>query len=145
MLVEVFCLLGLAFVLWGLFSRRTTFSLLSLSAGSIMVAFAISELAGWVPAMLVASLYAGALVALMTVWVIVVAGEKARIDTIYTLALVFMFLIVLAALLLISSNQASLAGRAVLREADYRDFSLLTILLLVALLGGVHTVRGGGE
>ncbi|QOJ79327.1 hypothetical protein IG193_02360 [Infirmifilum lucidum] len=143
MMLELSCLLGLALVVWALFSRRTTFSLLTMSAGSTIVALAISELAGWVPALLVAAFFAGALVALMVVWLVVVVREEARTDTVYTLALVFMFLTLFSLLLLIGTNRIKVGGGVSLRVAEDTDFALLAVLLLTVLLGGLHVVRGG--
>ncbi len=143
MMLELSCLLGLALVVWALFSRRTTFSLLAMSAGSTMVALAISELAGWVPALLVAALFAGALVALMVVWLVVVAREETRIDTTSALALVFMSLTVFSLLLLLGTGRIKLGDGISSRVAEDTDFALLAVLLITVLLGGLHVARGG--
>lgn len=145
MIAEFFSLAGLLLVLYALYARRIALSLLALATGSVMIAYAISELAGWVVALLVASLYAGALVALMAAWAVIVAREEARVDTIYVLALVFLFFAAFSTYLLISGGALKPEPLQVSREADLTDYSLLAVLLLVALLGGLHVVRGGEE
>lgn len=141
-MMEYFAIIGTIVILFGLLYKRIVVSLIALTTGSIMIALAISETAGWIPALYVASLFAGGLVALMTTWIIIVAKEEARIDVIYALAVVLMLIITFSLYLIVVTGKVTINPKTLSRTADPEDFSLLTILLVTSIMGGLRAMRG---
>lgn len=132
---------GVALVLAALFAHHTTASLLLMSAGSAVISLAIAALAGPLSGVLVATLYAGALIAMMAIWLILAEAEEAKRDTLYWVAVAFL-LLALPAGLLAAWKAAVQPPTPLVRAVDLGDVLLLSLILMVAA-GGVPYVLGG--
>ncbi|AKG38668.1 hypothetical protein MA03_04370 [Infirmifilum uzonense] len=143
-MIEYLSLIGVVLIVWGLYSRRIIASLIAMATGTIMISIALSETAGWTPAILVATLFAGGLIALMIAWMMLVTREEVRVDVTYALAVSLMLLTLLSIYILVGTGKIKFEVSQVTRIADINDYSLLTILLVTVLIGGLHIVKGEG-
>ncbi|MEZ0346292.1 MAG: hypothetical protein ABWK01_07065 [Infirmifilum sp.] len=136
-------IVGVSLVLAALFASRVSLSLLLMSLGSAVLSLAIAALAGPLSGILVAALYAGALIALMAVWLVLAGSEQARRDAVYWVAIAFLLLALPAGLLIITmsgTQQVIVVNRGLSTE----DVMLLAVILMVAS-GGVPYVLGGDK
>lgn len=132
---------GVVLVLAALFVRRVTASLLLMFAGSAVLSLAVAALAGALGGVLVASLYAGALIALMAIWLILAETEEVRRDAVYWVA-VAVLLLALPAGLLATWGLAPQAPAQFTRSVSLEDILLLSLILMVAAGGAPHVLGG---
>jgi polyferredoxin len=144
MMLEVCLVLGAALALAALFTPRTAQSLLLLFGGTSLLSLAVAALCGPLCGVVVATLYAGALVALMAVWLILAETEEARRDAIYWVAVALMMIALLAVLLTAWAEGASATSAvgSAAREISPSDLLLLASVLVVAAGGAPYVLWG---
>lgn len=144
MMLEIYLILGAVLVIAALFTPRTAQSLLLLFSGSLLLSLAVAELCGRLCGILVATLYAGALIALMAVWLILAEAEEARRDAVYWVAVTLMAIALPAVLLTLWAGGAEVVGGA-MREVALSDLLLLALVLVVAAGGAPYILWGERE
>jgi hypothetical protein len=144
MMLEIYLILGAVLVIAALFTPRTAQSLLLLFSGSLLLSLAVAELCGRLCGILVATLYAGALIALMAVWLILAEAEEARRDAVYWVAVTLMAIALPAVLLTLWAGGTEVVGGA-MREVALSDLLLLALVLVVAAGGAPYILWGERE
>ncbi|ABL78473.1 hypothetical protein [Thermofilum pendens] len=142
MIEELLSVLGAVIIVGALYSKRVSLSLLLLSLGTVLVAMSIGLLVGATAGILVATVFAGALVALLSLWLIVTEKEEARADSIYVVAAVFFVLITVAFAVLLAFAYRLSPVPVILRKFTAEDAYLLLTLLLVSVTSSIYVLRG---
>lgn len=140
-MIWVVVVTGVVLVIAALFVQRTTASLMLMSAGSAVLSLVIAGLAGPLSGILVAALYAGALIAMMAIWLILAETEEARRDATYWVAVAF-FLLALPAGLLLAWKVAPFTGERLMRAVSHEDILLLSLILIVSASGAPYVLGG---
>ncbi|MEM0087825.1 MAG: hypothetical protein QXS92_04420 [Thermofilum sp.] len=140
-MIWIAVVVGVALVLAALFAQRATASLLLMSAGSAVLSLVIAAFAGPLSGVLVATLYAGALIAMMAIWLILAEAEEAKRDALYWVAVAFLLLALPAGLLAAWRPVLQLQAPPA-RVVSLEDILILSLILVVAA-GGVPYVLGG--
>ncbi len=134
---------GGGLIVAALLCKRLNRALALLFAGSLTLAIDIAALAGFASGVIVAALYAGALVAMILVWLMLLEEEKTRVDAIY---LASVALAAASGLLLLPRGAALLGGGAPEPwSPGLLDVGSLMLVLAAASIGVVHILGGDAE
>lgn len=140
-MIDVFFgLVGTLFVIASLLCRKISRSLFLLFLGSITIAVDIALLSGMVSGVIIAGLYAGAMVAMMLVWLMLIEEEKTAVDLIYLSSILGSLatgLIVFHGVLS-STRAAVLLDRPIVAE----DIISVVLALIVSSIGVVYLLGG---
>lgn len=143
MIGEVLGVVGGALVLAALASKRMTVSILLLFIGSLLVGFAVAEHSGPIAGMVVAALYAGALVTLILISLTLVSEEeKIKLDQVYAAALALALPVAILLIYMFSSVSYS-PHKAAARIIGEEDVGAFVLILVTASIGVVTILRGG--
>ncbi len=136
--IEVFfSLAGAGLIAAALLCRKPNRAITLLFYGSLSVSVAVAALAGFAPGVVVAVLYAGALVAMMLVWLVTFKEEKTGGDAISYIAVALAA--ALTALLLGAPHGPSVSAAY---TPGLLDVASLVLALAVASIGIVHLLGG---
>lgn len=141
MIEAFFAATGAGLVVAALLCRDVSRSLFLLFLGSLTLALDIALLAGVISGVIVASLYAGALVAMILVWLMLVEKEKVRVDLVYA-ASVLGSLVSGLVLYYVLAFKGVLATRFLERPIVLEDVLSIVLALMVASIGVVHMLGG---
>ena len=143
MMELVFAFFGTIFIIGGLLSKRITPALLLLALGTTFVALAIGLLVNTTAGLLVSTVFAGALVALMALWLIIAEEETTRADPINVLSLAFMVLLSFALMVFIAFKYHPTRNPYLyIRNMTETDLELAFLAMLVSVTGALYLLRG---
>jgi len=130
---------GGGMVVAALLTRRLNRALALLFAGSLTLAIDIAVLSGFVAGVVVATLYAGALVAMVLVWLALLEEEEAPRDKVY---LASVAAAAAAGLLLLSHTWGVAAGGCADLTPTMMDVGCVLLALAAASIGIVRLLGG---
>ncbi|WP_434731387.1 hypothetical protein WLZ34_00180 [Thermogladius sp. KZ2Tp1] len=137
----LFALVGLVLVFWSLLAKRPQVSIVLMAAASVFVGLSVSELVGHVGGLIIASLYVSVLIVLLMVWFMVSTAETPKTDVYSVLAALLLVLTLVAASLVVWFVEPEISPRPIARGVSWTDYVLLTVLVVVALTGGLWFVE----
>ena len=141
MIEAVFGFVGTLLVIAALLCRKISRSLFLLFLGSITLAVDIALLSGIVSGVIVAGLYAGAMVAMILVWLMLVEEEKTIVDLVYLSSIIGSLA---TGLIILYGVSSQIGGSTVLldRPIVAEDIIAVVLALIVSSIGVVYILGG---
>ncbi|RLE59094.1 MAG: hypothetical protein DRJ35_06525 [Thermoprotei archaeon] len=141
MIEAVFGFVGTLLVIAALLCRKISRSLFLLFLGSITLAVDIALLSGIVSGVIVAGLYAGAMVAMILVWLMLVEEEKTIVDLVYLSSIIGSLA---TGLIILYGVSSQIGGSIVLldRPIVVEDIIAVVLALIVSSIGVVYILGG---
>lgn len=141
MIEAVFGFVGTLLIIAALLCRKISRSLFLLFLGSITLAVDIALLSGIVSGVIVAGLYAGAMVAMILVWLMLVEEEKTIVDLVYLSSIIGSLA---TGLIILYGVSSQIGGSTVLldRPIVAEDIIAVVLALIVSSIGVVYILGG---